>query len=159
VLVPLYVDAGQLWVVLTRRSDELPQHRSQIAFPGGGLETGETAWAAALRESREELGLEPRQIVLLGELDEIRADVSNYRIVPCVGAVPYPLATAPNPAEIAEVFTVPLLAFADPRLVEERIVVVDGKRRRFHIYHVGNRTVWGLTARIVHGLLQRLDIA
>ena len=49
VLVPLYVDAGALWVILTRRSEDLPYHRGQIAFPGGSLEQGEDPWAAALR--------------------------------------------------------------------------------------------------------------
>lgn len=158
VLVPLYVDAGQLWVVLTQRSDDLPQHRSQIAFPGGGLEAGETPWSAALRETHEELAVPPEKVIRLGELDEVAATVSNYRIVPCVGAVPYPLETAPNPAEIADVFSVPLLAFADPRLVEDRAVLIDGRERHFRIYHVGNRTVWGLTARIVGSLMERLGL-
>ena len=53
VLVPLYVDAGQLWTLLTRRAETLPQHKGQVAFPGGGLEVGEDFWAAALRESQE----------------------------------------------------------------------------------------------------------
>ncbi len=158
VLVPLYADAGQLWVVLTQRSDDLPQHRSQIAFPGGGLEAGETPWSAALRETREELGLAPERVLQLGELDEVPATVSNYRIVPCVGAVPHPLETTPNPAEIADVFSIPLLAFADPRLVEDRTVLIDGRERTFRIYHVGNRTVWGLTAGIVGSLMERLGL-
>lgn len=158
VLVPLFVDAGQLWVLLTRRSDDLPQHRSQIAFPGGSLEPGETPWQAALRESEEELGIDPAQVVPLGQLDEIGAEVSNFRIVPCVAAVPYPLTTTPNPDEVAEVFPVPLLAFLDPRLVEERTVRVDGRSRTLRMYHVGTRIVWGLTAQILGQLTSRLGL-
>ena len=121
VLVPLYVEAGQLWTVLTRRTDDLPHHRGQIAFPGGGREIGEEPWDTALRETQEEIGLDPRKVLKLGELDEAQTP-SGFRIIPCVGAVPQPLETAPNAAEIAEIFSVPLTAFADVRMAEEREV-------------------------------------
>jgi 8-oxo-dGTP pyrophosphatase MutT (NUDIX family) len=155
VLVPLYVDAGELWTVLTKRADNLPHHRSQIAFPGGGREIGEDPWAAALRESEEELGLDPSKILRLGELDEA-ATPSGFHIVPCVGAVPHPLETEINHEEIAEVFSVPLLAFADYRIVEDQLVKIDGVERTIRVYHVGKRQVWGLTARIVQNLMTRL---
>ena len=155
VLVPLYVDAGELWTVLTKRSENLPHHRSQIAFPGGGREIGEDPWAAALRESEEELGLDPSKILRLGELDEA-ATPSGFHIVPCVGAVPHPLETEINQEEIAEVFSVPLLAFADYRIVEDQLVKIDGVERTIRVYHVGKRQVWGLTARIVQNLMTRL---
>ena len=155
VLVPLYVDNGELWTLLTKRSDTLPHHRGQIAFPGGGREIGEDPWAAALRETHEELGIEPSQVIRVGELDE-SATPSGFHIVPCVGAVPYPLETTINDDEIAEVFSVPLLAFTDYRIVEDRLVKIDGVERTIRVYHVGKRQVWGLTARIVQNLLLRL---
>ncbi|MGB3562682.1 MAG: CoA pyrophosphatase [Thermoanaerobaculia bacterium] len=155
VLVPLYVDAGELWTVLTKRAENLPHHRSQIAFPGGGREIGEDPWAAALRESEEELGLDPSKIIRLGELDEAETP-SGFHIVPCVGAVPHPLETEINHEEIAEVFSVPLLAFADYRIVEDQLVKIDGVERTIRVYHVGKRQVWGLTARIVQNLMTRL---
>ncbi len=157
VLIPLYVDAGQLWTLLTRRSEELPHHRGQIAFPGGVRESGEDPWKAALRETEEELGVEPSQVIRLGRLDEAETP-SGFRIIPCVGAVPYPLETRVNEAEIAEVFSVPLLAFSDPRLIEDRLVRVNGRERWLRVYHVGTRPVWGLTARIVQNLMQRLGL-
>lgn len=155
VLVPLFVDAGELWMVLTKRSDSLPHHRGQIAFPGGGREIGENAWSAALREAEEEVGLESRRVVPIGELDE--ADTpSGFHIIPCVGAVPYPFESQINEDEIAEVFAVPLLAFTDYRIVEDRLVKIDGVERLIRVYHVGSRQVWGLTARIVQNLMERL---
>jgi 8-oxo-dGTP pyrophosphatase MutT (NUDIX family) len=157
VLVPLYVDGGELWTVLTRRTDDLPSHRGQYAFPGGGCETGEEAWDAALREANEELGLEGKRVMRLGELDEVDTS-TGYRIVPCVGAVPFPLETRPNPLEIAEVFPLPLSAFANPHAVEERAVTIDGTARTLRVYHVGSRAVWGATARILQNLLQRLGM-
>ena len=156
--MPLYVDAGELWTVLTKRSEELPHHRGQIAYPGGSLETGEDSWTAALRESDEEIGMDPKRVVRLGELDEIETQ-TGFRVVPCVGAVPYPLEPKINRSEIAEVFSVPLLALADVRVVEDRQVRIDGEERSLRIYHVGSRRVWGVTARIVQNLLERLDLA
>lgn len=155
VLVPLFVDAGQLWTVLTKRAEHLPSHRSQIAFPGGARETGEDPWTTALRETQEELGLDPEKILQLGQLDEAWTP-SGFRIVPCVGAVPIPLEIEPNRDEIAETFSVPLVEFANPRMVEDRQVVINGKDRTLRIYHVAGRQVWGLTARILHNLMARL---
>ncbi len=158
VLVPLYVDAGALWTLLTKRSEDLPHHRGQIAFPGGSLESGEDAWAAALRETEEEVGIAPNKVLRLGELDEASTP-SGFRIVPCVGAVPFPLETQLNSAEIEEVFPVPIQAFANPRMVEDRVVSFDGQPRELRIYHIGGRQVWGLTARIIQNLLDRLGMA
>ena len=155
VLVPLFVDAGELWIILTKRSENLPHHKSQIAFPGGTREVGEDPWTAALRETEEELGIDPRKVLRLGELDEAETP-SGFRIVPCVGAVPHPLETRVNEAEIAEVFSVPLLAFSDYRVVENRTVIIDGVERTIRLYHLGKRQVWGLTARILQRLMVRL---
>jgi 8-oxo-dGTP pyrophosphatase MutT (NUDIX family) len=157
VLIPLFVEAGQLWTVLTKRAQHLPHHRGQIAFPGGAREIGEDVWRTALRESQEEVGIDPRQVIRIGELDEA-ATPSGFHIVPCVGAVPHPLVTKPNEEEIDEVFTVPLLAFADVRVVEDRLVRIDDVERVIRIYHVGKRQIWGLTARIIQNLMQRLGV-
>src|SRR4029077_15738453 len=79
VLVPLYVEAGELWTVLTKRTDTLPSHRGQIAFPGGRRETGEDAWGAALREASEEVGIEPAKVLRLGVLDETESPA--FRVI------------------------------------------------------------------------------
>jgi 8-oxo-dGTP pyrophosphatase MutT (NUDIX family) len=157
VLVPLYVDAGEIWVVLTKRSDELPTHKGQVAFPGGGSESGEDAWQTALRETEEEIGVVGEKVLRLGQLDEASTP-SGFQIIPCVGAVPYPLETTANPEEIVEVFSIPLLAFTETKVVENRSVRIDGEERLLRVYHVGRHQVWGLTARIVQNLLQRLDL-
>jgi 8-oxo-dGTP pyrophosphatase MutT (NUDIX family) len=159
VLVPLYVDAGELWTVLTKRTDTLPSHRGQIAFPGGGREFKEDPWAAAIREAHEEIGLNPATVLPLGPLDEVESP-AGFRVIPCVGAVPFPFPfqAEPNAAEIAEVFSLPLSAFADPKLVEERPVNFDGVVRDLRIYHIGRRQIWGLTARVLQNLLVRLEM-
>lgn len=157
VLVPLYVDAGALWVLLTRRAEELPHHRSQVAFPGGALEVGEEPWAGALREAQEEIGLDPRKVLPLGFLDEAETP-TGFHVLPCVGAVPYPVETRPAAGEVAEVFAIPLSAIANPQLVERRSVLVDGTERELTIFHVAGRQIWGVTAVILWNLLERLGI-
>jgi 8-oxo-dGTP pyrophosphatase MutT (NUDIX family) len=157
VLVPLYVDAGELWTVLTMRTETLPSHRSQIAFPGGGKELKEDAWAAALRETQEEIGFDPKRVLRLGELDEVESP-AGFRVIPCVGAIPYPYKAEPNTAEIAEVFSLPLSSFSNPKLVEEQDVLINGVQRNLRIYHIGNRRIWGLTARILQNLMIRLGL-
>jgi 8-oxo-dGTP pyrophosphatase MutT (NUDIX family) len=157
VLVPLYVDAGELWTVLTLRADTLPNHRSQIAFPGGAREPKEDAWDAAVRETEEEIGLASKLVLRLGELDEVDSP-AGYRVTPCVGAIPVTAQFEPNAAEIAEVFRLPVAAFANPRMVEEREVLLNGVPRSLRIYHVGNRQIWGMTARVLQNLLIRLGL-
>jgi 8-oxo-dGTP pyrophosphatase MutT (NUDIX family) len=157
VLVPLFVDAGQLWTVLTKRSETLPHHRGQIAFPGGTNEVGEDPWQAALRETEEEIGIESGKVARLGQLDELETP-SGFRIVPCVGVIPTGTETVINEEEIAEVFSVPLLAFADVRMAEDRMVTIDGIEKTIRIYYVGRHQVWGLTARIIQSLMWRLGI-
>ncbi len=157
VLVPLYVDAGELWTLLTKRSDTLSTHKGQFAFPGGALEEKEDAWTAALRETHEEVGIEPQKILQLGALDEAETP-SGFHILPYVGAVPFPIETTPNPAEIEEIFSVPISAFLNPSMVEDRAVSIDGQRRLLRVYHIAGRQVWGLTARIVQNLLLRLGL-
>ena len=156
-LVPLYVDAGELWTVLTVRTDTLPSHRSQIAFPGGGKELKEDAWAAALRETQEEIGVDPTLVIRLGELDEVESP-AGFRVIPCVGAISHPYKVERNAAEIAEVFSLPLSSFSNPKLVEEQDVLINGVRRNLRIYHIGNRRIWGLTARILQNLMIRLGL-
>lgn len=157
VLVPLYVDAGELWTLLTRRSEDLPHHRSQIAFPGGALESEEDVWQAAVREAEEEISLPSKTALELGRLDEIETG-TGFRVTPCVAAIPQQFDPEPDLQEISEVFPVPLSAFANPRMVEDRPVTINGQERILRVYHVGTRQVWGLTARVLHNLLHRLGV-
>lgn len=141
VLVPLFVNAGEIWLTLTKRTDTLSNHAGQVAFPGGALDPGESNWQAALRETEEEIALGQDRVLKLGQLDEIYAEVSDFRIVPCVGAVPFPFEPVRNEAEIEEVFSIPLLAFADVKVIEDRLVEWRGKQREVRVYHVGRHQV------------------
>lgn len=158
VLVPLYVNAGELWTVLTRRSQELRHHSGQIGFPGGALESGEDLWQGALREAQEEIALDTVRVLQLGNLNEQRSS-AGYRVVPCVGAVPFPLEEVEaDGGEIDDVFAVPLTACANPQWVEEREISLNDKPHWIRIYQVGRHQIWGMTARVIENLLQRLGM-
>ena len=156
VLVPLYVAAGQLWVLLTRRTDSLPQHGGQLAFPGGVREEGdENEGATALREAHEELGLDPSHVVVLGQLNDVWTP-SGFLISPVVGAIPYPLRVRPASEEVEAIVQVPFGYLAKPEVVEEEGLEVAGERVASPIYHYRSHRIWGATARILADLICRL---
>lgn len=154
VLVPLFVREGMLWVVFTRRTDTVEHHRGQISFPGGVEEPGDEDLAAtALRETREELGVSPEDVRLLGALSPI-VTITDFAVAPFVGAIPQPYAFTPAESEIAEVIEVPLAALRDPAILETR--VLPGRDEPVLFYHHGPHVIWGATARILAELLEAL---
>ena len=156
VLVPLYVGGGALWVVLTRRSDSLPNHGGQYAFPGGAREDGdEDEVATALREAHEELDVDPSVVVVLGQLDDVWTP-SGFVISPVVGALPYPLAVSPSGEEVQTVVPVPLGCVANPEAVETEDLIIGGERISSPVFHYRGHRIWGATARIVSDLVSRL---
>lgn len=156
VLVPLYVAAGGLWVLLTRRSDALPHHVGQYAFPGGVREDGDAdEVATALREAHEELGIDPAVVVVLGRLNDVWTP-SGFLISPIVAALPYPLSFRPHDKEVEAVVPVPFTCLANPEAVEEQEIVVGGVKVLSPVYHYRSHRIWGATARIVADLVGRL---
>lgn len=159
-LVPLYVEAGNLWTVLTERA--APAGRtSPLAFPGALLDSDEDPWTGALRGGQAEAGLVPRAALDLGRLDET-ATPAGVRILPCVAALPTAsIAERGEPSESAAVTAVvplPLSALAAPQAVEHREVELDGEIRDLAVFHVGRHRIWGVTAAIAGSLLTRLDL-
>jgi len=156
VLVPLYVAAGGLWVLLTRRSGALPHHAGQYSFPGGVREDGDAdEVATALRETHEELGIDPSVVVPLGRLDDV-CTPSGFLISPNVGALPYPLAFRPHEGEVEAVVPVPFTYLANPEAVEGQEIVIGGVKVLSPVYHYRSHRIWGATARIVADLVGRL---
>lgn len=147
-MVPLYVDSGELWALFTER---VAEEGLGVAFPAALLKSSET-WEAALEAAHREAGLDPVRVLRLGELDEVELD-DNRWITPCVGAVPPPL-----PSDREELFGIPLTAFANPQLVEDRVVSVAGEEQVVRLYHVGRRQIWGASATILENLLERLGL-
>jgi len=148
-LVPLYVAAAELWVLLTRRAGSL-------AFPGGArLPEDDDEVAAALREAAGEIGLDPSAVVVLGHLDDV-CTATGYAVSPVVGAIPYPLTVRPVAAEVEAVIPVPFGYLANPEAIEEQEVEVAGRRIVSPVYHYRSHRLAGATARMVADLVGRL---
>ena len=158
-LVTLWVDAGELWTLITERAQRLAGHRSPPAFPGALAGDDEGAWQAALRGGEQEAGLDVRAALDLGRLDEL-ATPAGVVVTPCVAALPARIVDqrgAPAAAAaVEEVVALPLSALAQPQLVERRPVEVAGRASEIVILHVGRRRIWGVTARVILNLLARL---
>jgi 8-oxo-dGTP pyrophosphatase MutT (NUDIX family) len=154
VLVPLFVRDAKLWVLLTRRTESVEHHRGQISFPGGGEEAGdENLYAAALRETEEELAIATDDVIPLGPLSPI-VTVTNFYVEPYVAAVPQPYVWRPAEAEIAEVIEAPLATLMDPAILEQK--PMPGREGMILFYHFGPHVIWGATAKILSELLAAL---
>lgn len=154
VLVPLVRRESGLQVLLTQRSDALEHHAGQISFPGGRVEPEDaSAVVTALREAREETGLAPEAVEILGELPQYRT-TTGFSISPQVGIVTPPFTLRLQASEVVEAFELPFACFNDPARYQRISVFVpslNANRDYFEITCRG-RTIWGATA----GILWRL---
>jgi len=155
VLIPLFVDGGELVTVFTKRRADLRRHAGEISFPGGRPDyEGEELGLTALREAHEEIGLPPEDVELVGALPPVGTFVTNYKIHPFVGVIRPGHAWVPQPAEVEEVLELPLRALAAGHRMQR--LIRRGVPFRMPTYTVGEHLVWGATARIVQHLLERL---
>lgn len=157
VLFPIVLGEREPTVLLTRRTEELRDHAGQVSFPGGRVEASDPSPEyAALREAREEIGLAPRHVEIAGFLPEHRTVVTGYRIIPVVGFLTPPFDLRANPAEVAEIFEVPLPFLLDPANHQRRAHEYPGGTWHFHAMRYGRCFIWGATASIIVSLAQAM---
>ncbi len=146
-------------LVFTVRTDHLQSHAGQVAFPGGGMDPGDaSALATALRESEEEIGLDRALVTPLGYLDNFET-ISGYRITPVVARIAAHAQLHAAPAEVAEVFEVPLAFFLEPANLRRYVMDYRGHRREMVEFVHGRHRIWGATAAILQNLLTRMGRA
>ncbi len=156
VLIPVIAHAEGATVLLTRRADTLASHTGQIAFPGGRLDARETAVAAALREAREEVGLDPAAVEVLG-LSEPYETVTGFLVTPVIGWIAEAPALTAEADEVAALFEVPWDFLMDLANHRRDFLKPDiGPRRWFWAMPWQDRYIWGATAGIIRALRTRL---
>ena len=156
VLVPIVAHPGGMTVLFTQRTSHLRSHSGQISFPGGRAEPEDPSPEfTALREAREEIGLKAGQVEVIGRLPEYLTR-TGYRVTPVVGLLTPPLALAPNPREVEEVFEVPLAFLLDPRNHQRRTREFQGRTVSFYAIPYGERDIWGATAGILVNFYRQL---
>ncbi len=155
VLVPLYVEGGDLHAVFTRRRHDLRSHAGEISFPGGRRDAGEALQVTALREAEEEIGLPREHVEIVGALEPTPTVATSYAVYPFVGLIEPGFEWVPSAQEVDEVLE---LRLCDLRAAHSRTRLLHrGIPFRTDVYSVGEGLViWGATARILGDLLARI---
>jgi len=156
VLLPIYYKQGQYYILFTKRTGKVKEHKGEISFPGGAYQEGDrTLVDTALRESAEEIGLMADRVEVLGELDDTATQTSTYIISPFVAFIPRPYQFKVDEEEVEEIIEVPISALLDKSSLRQETEIIDGETVTSYFYHYQGRVIWGATARILN---QFLDI-
>ena len=149
-------DRPEPGLILTVRHADMRTHAGQVALPGGRLDAGEDAAAAALREAWEELGLEPSSVETIATLQPYRT-ITGYCVTPVIGVIPPDLPLAPHEAEVADWFEAELGFILDPANHLRESVLFEGRRRHYYRIDWNGRNIWGATAAMLVNLSRRLQ--
>ena len=149
-------DRPEPGLILTVRREHLRTHAGQIAFPGGRIDPGEDAVAAALREAHEEVLLPSNAVEVVRAIEPYRT-VTGYIVTPVLGVIPPDLALEPHEHEVADWFEAPLTHLLDP--ANQRLVsaLFAGQTRHYYEIMWNDRRIWGATAAMVVNLSRRLQ--
>lgn len=142
---------------LTVRHADLPDHAGQISLPGGRIDAGETAEAAALREAQEEIGVDPASVRILGSLTPLYVMVSRFVVTAFIGVVNARPDFQPASREVAELLEVPLSQLHDPSVLQWGTRTREGYIVDFPYFQIGDHQVWGATAMMLGEFITILD--
>lgn len=153
VLIPIFEQNGQLYLLLTQRSSALRSHSGHVSFPGGKADDSDKDEVeTALRESYEEIGLSYDDVTILGRLDQIIS--KNFLLVtPIVGLIPNDFFPTPNPSEIDSLFNVPLEFFMQ-ETNHRSFLSKHSRSFLMHHFYYDDYDIWGLTASLILRFLE-----
>jgi 8-oxo-dGTP pyrophosphatase MutT (NUDIX family) len=151
--VPIQEIGGELYLTLIERAATLHYHGGEIAFPGGNVTAEDKGTlATALREFQEEIGIDPENVQIIGQLDQVTVG-SRYIVTPFVGIVKPPFTVSPNKQEVKSVISIPISALLEPDSFAAQ-PEVDGRARIIYHFRYEALDIWGATARILKQLLE-----
>ncbi len=157
VLLPLYRQDDEWWLLFTRRTESVEHHRGQVSFPGGMAEASDPDLAfTALREAEEEIGLHPDEAELLGQMPPLLT-TTGFWVTPIVACIRWPTLLRLNEHEVAHLFGIPLAWLADPDNHTRRKLHLPGHAEPVEVITFrpySGEVVWGATARIVLDFLR-----
>lgn len=157
VLVPFVNRPEGLSLLFTQRASQLAKHAAQVSFPGGRLEESDPDFAsAALREAQEEIGLDPGRVRVFGYLPD-HLVISGYRVTPVLSMVEPPFAVEPNPAEVEQVFEVPVSHLFDKRNHKARMRRIGNEDMLLFDIPWQDHHIWGATAGILMTLIRMVE--
>ncbi|VAX16017.1 Uncharacterized Nudix hydrolase NudL [hydrothermal vent metagenome] len=153
VLVTLLVENGEASFGLMLRADSLLKHASQISFPGGHMEKGETPAETALRETEEEIGVLQSSFEIAGHMEPVATFTTGYLVWPVVGVLRRRPKIKLNPKEVNEFFWVPVGIFSDAKNYTHRSVIMNGEKKPRRAILFNGYEIWGVTLRIIELLI------
>jgi 8-oxo-dGTP pyrophosphatase MutT (NUDIX family) len=158
VLIPIYQKDGEYSIIFIKRTMTVKAHKGQISFPGGMRDKGDkTLLDTALRESEEEIGLDRKDVTILGELDDEITTTSNFIVTPFLAKIPWPYRFTISKEEVEKVISVPVTVLLDKDCLKPETEILDGKKVDSFEYHFGETVIWGATARILKKLLEIIE--
>jgi 8-oxo-dGTP pyrophosphatase MutT (NUDIX family) len=148
VIMPLFEKDGEVFFLLTKRSDAVRFHKGEISFPGGMYEeTDGNTMNTALRECSEEIGVKRDDVEIIGRLDDVYT-LTGFVITPYVGIIPHPYEFRPNPNEVAYIITLPYTYLKEANPVLET-AGHDGRTEEIQSLHYDGHRIWGATCRML----------
>ena len=149
VLILLYPIEDKWHFFLTKRTDNVEHHKGQISLPGGMLEKGESHKEAAIRETFEELGVQSRDINIIGPLTPLYIPISNFKIFPFVGWLKSAPKLKIQSKEVSKVFSPSIYSLTDPETKKIKDSILLGQKVKIPFFNLKNEVVWGATSMIL----------
>jgi len=148
VMMPIFEKDGEVFIVLTKRTDTVRMHKGEVSFPGGMCEDEDSSKLhTALRECCEEIGLKQDDVKVIGKLDDM-ITLTGFVITPYVGIMPYPYSFMTNPQEVAYLIYLPLKLLMETDPVMEQ-AEHEGRVEQVPSFYYNGDRIWGATCRIL----------
>ena len=163
VLVPLFLNNDQFWLMFTERTRRMEYHKGEVSFPGGTVDVEDETWErTALRETFEEIGVGEKDIEMLGRLDDMATLTSQFIIHPFVGMIPFPYPFHINKREVERLIEIPLRFFLNSSQPRLHTIESRGKTLEIPAFIYGDAVIWGATERILENFIDliryRIDL-